>query len=179
VKSAALLGGGKVTFERHDAKSHLRVAPGDQHAIDTIVKLELDGSAMDIPAISFTPNIKATASTVFHTNVNDFGPQQAFDGDPSTRWATDGQTTQAWIARDLEKPTKVSRVRIDEAVGQRVRKFELQYRDGDAWKTIFTGEKIGRKFERAFPPVTAREFRLNILDAPGGPTIAEIELLEM
>ena len=32
--------------------------------------------------------------------------------------------------------------------------------------------------DRTFSPVTAREFRLNILDATDGPTIAEIELLE-
>jgi alpha-L-fucosidase len=178
VKSATLLGGGKVTFERHDAKSHILVAPADQHAIDTIVKLELDGSAMDIPAIAFSSQIKATASNVYHTNMADHGPQEAFDGNPSTRWATDSGTKQAWIARDLEKNVTISRVRINEAVAERVRKFELQYRDGSVWKTIFAGEKLGRAYTKTFPPVTAREFRLNILDATDGPTIAEIELLE-
>jgi hypothetical protein len=58
-----------------------------------------------------------------------------------------------------------------------VRKFELQYRDGTAWKTIFSGEKIGRNFTRSFSAVTAQEFRLNILAATDGPTINEIELL--
>ncbi|MBM3854624.1 MAG: hypothetical protein FJ399_15985 [Verrucomicrobia bacterium] len=178
VKSATLLGGGKVTFERHDAKSHVLVAPADQDAIATIVKLELDGSAMDIPAITFTTPIKATASNVYHTNMADHGPQEAFDGNPSTRWATDSGTKQAWIARDLEKPTPVARLKINEAIAERVRKFEFQYRDGSAWKTIFTGEKIGKNFERTFPAVTAREFRLNILAATDGPTISEIELLE-
>jgi alpha-L-fucosidase len=178
VKSASLLGGGKATLERHDAKSHVRVALSDQHAIDTIVKLELEGSAMDIPAIAFTSPIKATASNVYHTNMADHGPQEAFDGNPSTRWATDSGTKQAWIARDLEKPTPVARLRINEAIAERVRKFEFQYRDGNSWKTIFTGEKIGKNFTRTFPSVTAREFRLNILDATDGPTITEIELLE-
>jgi len=108
----------------------------------------------------------------------DHGPQEAFDGNPSTRWATDSGTKQAWIARDLEKPTPVARLKINEAIAERVRKFEFQYRDGSAWKTIFTGEKIGKNFERTFPAVTAREFRLNILDATDGPTISEIELLK-
>jgi len=73
---------------------------------------------------------------------------------PSTRWATDSVTKQAWS------------------------RFELQDRKGDAWKTVLTGDKIGSNFTRTFPAVTAHEFRLNILDATDGPTIAEIELLE-
>ena len=72
----------------------------------------------------------------------------------------------------------IARVRIHEAIAERVRKFELQYRDGEAWKTIFSGEKIGHAFAQTFPPVTAREFRLNILDATDGPTIAEIEFTD-
>ncbi len=178
VKSAMLLGGGRATARQQGDKLTITVDPAARAAIDTIVKLELAGSAMDIPAIAFTPVVKATASSTYHTNVNDFGPQQAFDGDPSTRWATDSGTKQAWIARDLEKPTTVARLRINEAMGERVKKFELQYRDGTAWKTIFAGEKIGRAFTRTFPAVTAREFRLNILESTDGPTIAEIELLD-
>jgi alpha-L-fucosidase len=178
VKSAQVLGGGPADVQTRDGKLTVTVAPTARAALDTIVKLELDGSAMDIPAIAFTSPVKASASNVFHSNMADHGPQEAFDGNPATRWATDSGTKQAWIARDFEKPVTVARVRIDEAIAERVREFELQYRDGDAWKTILAGKKIGRKFDRTFPPVTAREFRLNILDATDGPTISEIELLE-
>ncbi len=178
VKSAAVLGGGRATVRPAGDKLTVAVDPAAREAIDTIVKLELDGSAMDLPAIAFTPAIKATASNVFHTNMADYGAQEAFDGNPSTRWATDAGTKQAWIARDFEKDVTFSRVRIVEAVAERVTKFELQYREGGTWKTIFAGEKIGKTFMRAFPPVTAREFRLQILDATGGPTISEIELLD-
>jgi alpha-L-fucosidase len=178
VKSASLLGGGRATVRQAGDKLTVAVDPAARDAIDTIVKLELAGSAMDIPAIAFTSAIKASASNVYHTNMADHGPQEAFDGNPSTRWATDSGTKQAWIVRDLEKPTTVARIKINEAVAERVQRFEFQYRDGAAWKTIFTGEKIGKTFTRTFPPVTAREFRLNILAATDGPTIAEIELLE-
>jgi hypothetical protein len=43
--------------------------------------------------------------------------------------------------------------------------------------TLFTGTELDAWF-RAVPPVTAQEFRLNILDATDGPTIAEIEFFE-
>ncbi|MBI4625783.1 MAG: alpha-L-fucosidase [Verrucomicrobia bacterium] len=178
VKSAASLGGGRATVRQQNGKLTVSVDPAARDAIDTIVKIELAGSAVDIPAIALVPPIKATASNVYHPNMADHGPQQAFDHDPSTRWATDAGTKQAWIARDLEKPVTVGRVRINEAIGERVRRFEVGYREGDGWQTIFAGEKIGRAFTKVFPPVTAREFRLNILEATDGPTIAEIEFLE-
>jgi hypothetical protein len=58
-----------------------------------------------------------------------------------------------------------------------VQKFAFQYRDGNDWETIFDGTTLGDNFRKSFEPVTAREFRLFILDATKGPTINEIELL--
>jgi alpha-L-fucosidase len=115
---------------------------------------------------------------VFQKQNEQYGPQEAFDNDPNTRWATDSGTKQAWIAADLGKPLTVQRVRIEEAVAERVQKFEFQYRDGKEWKTIFKGNKIGHWFQQKFEPVTAQEFRLNILEATDGPTISDIELIE-
>ena len=179
VKLATLLGGGAVKVTQENGKLTLILNQAALDPIDTIVRLELDGSAMDLAAMSLAPasTIKATASNVYQKDVSHFGPQEAFDSDPHTRWATDSGTQQAWIAADLGKPVAIQRLRIDEALG-RVTRFEFQYRDGDAWKTVFAGEKIGASFAQKFEPVTAREFRVNILDATEGPTINEIELLE-
>jgi hypothetical protein len=58
-----------------------------------------------------------------------------------------------------------------------MQKFEFQYRDEDNWKNIFTGTTLGDNFQKSFQPVTAHEFRLNILDASEGPTINEIQFL--
>jgi len=178
VKSAALLAGGAVKTSQENGKLTLTLDQAGLDPIDTIVRLELDGSAMGIPAIplSAESSVKATASNVYQKQTSHFGPQEAFDSDPETRWATDSGTKKAWIAADLGKPRAIQRVHISEAYGQRVQQFEFQYRDGETWKTIFTGQKIGGNFQQKFAPVTAREFRLNILDATEGPTIAEIEL---
>ena len=40
---------------------------------------------------------------------------------------------------------------------------------------ISSGTALGDDFQSSFSPVTAREFRLNILEATQGPTINEIE----
>jgi hypothetical protein len=140
------------------------------------VKLQLDGSAMNLPAREIPSDIHAAASNVYRNQTSDYGPQLAFDGDPDTRWATDAGTDQAWVSADLGRARPIHRVRIREAYAGRVQKFEFQYRDGTAWKTIFAGTTLGAAFEKSFPPVTAREFRLNILAATEGPTISEIEL---
>jgi hypothetical protein len=178
VKSATLLGGGAVKFSQKDGRLTLSLDAAALDPIDTIVRLELDGSAMDLPALALSSDIKATASNIYQGQGEEYGPQQAFDNDPHTRWATDSGTKQAWIAADLGKMLTVQRVRIEEAYAGRVRKFEFQYRDGATWKTLFTGTNIGQWFQQKFEPVAAREFRLNILDASDGPTIADIELIE-
>ena len=179
VKSAALLGGGKVKFSQTGGKLSLGFNKADIDPIDTIIRLELDGSAMDLKAMDLASDIKATASNVYQKLQSEHGPQMAFDNDAHTRWATDSGTKQCWIAADLGKPLTIQRVRIEEALGERVQKFEFQYRAGAEWKTAYTGTKIGHWYQQKLdPPVTAREFRLHILDATDGPTITDIELIE-
>jgi alpha-L-fucosidase len=154
--------------------------PGSEHA-DTIVKLALDGSAQDIPALDVTrpgviqPNMKATASNVYQRN-SAYNPSKAIDGDDDTRWATDGGTKQAWLEVDLGQPMTFDAVEIDE-VYDRVRSFELQYQDGQQWRTFYHGTTLGEQFSAKFEPVTAQRVRLNVLDATDGPTITEFQLL--
>jgi len=179
IKSASLLSGGRVRFAQRDGKLILTVPVASCNAGDTVIKLKLDGSAMDLPAteIPQTETVKATASNIFANDISNYGPLRAFDEDEQTRWATDNGTKQAWIAVDFLKPRTVSHVHVSEAYPDRIQKFEFQYRDGNDWKIIFSGTTLGDDFQKSFNPVTAREFRLNILDATDGPTINEIELL--
>ncbi len=175
-----MLGGGRAELTQADGKLAIKVPASDRDPVDTVILLELEGSAMDLPAITPSGGVKATASNVYQKMFEEYGPEMAFDSDNETRWATDSGTRQAWIAADLGRQVKVQRVRIAEAApyAGRVKKFDFQYRQGGEWKTIFTGTTLGEKFQRRFEPVTAREFRLNIQDATEGPTIAEIELVE-
>ncbi len=178
IKSARILGGEKIKVSRQDGKLALTVPMALRDANDTVITLKLAGSAMAIPTVASPPEFKATASNVFQDETGLYGPQNAFDGDDETRWATDSGTKQAWIAVAYMKPRTVAGVRISEAYANRVQKFEFQYRDGDDWKTIFSGATLGEHFEQAFAPVSASEFRLNILEASAAPTINEIKLLK-
>ena len=174
--SATLLNGDSVSFTNQDNSLALTVPQAQHDAYDTVVKLTLDGSAMDIPAMDLPDHFKATASNVYRHDRDDYGARFAFDGDEQTRWATDDGTRQAWVAVQYPKARTVNEVFISEALTSRVQKFEFQYRDGGDWKTIFSGTTLGKKFEKHFDAVTASAFRLNIRDASGPPTINEIDL---
>jgi alpha-L-fucosidase len=130
---------------------------------------------MSLLPTRFPSLLKASASNVYQ-GMEAYAAECAFDGDPDTRWATDSGTKQAWVALDFGRPTQIDSVRISEAIAPRVQKFEFQYRYGGDWKTIFAGTQIGASFSQSFEPLTAREVRLNILDASEGPTIYEIEM---
>jgi alpha-L-fucosidase len=176
IESMSILGGGDVKFARNDGKLILTLPLALRQENDTVVKMALAGSAMELPAMEVPPSFRATASNVFGKDEAEYGAQFAFDGDDQTRWATDYGTKQAWVAVDFPKPQTVNHVRISEDFPERVQKFEFQCRNGGDWQTIFAGTTLGADFQRTFGRVTAREFRLNILDATEGPTINEIEL---
>ncbi len=141
--------------------------------ISTTLVLEINGP----PSIKALPQIKASASEVYRNDNSHYGPQFAFDGNPDTRWATDDDISQAWIAADLGGLRSIHGVRISEAYAGRVQNYELQYRDGTAWKTFLSGATLGDNIEITFPAIKAREFRLNILSAKQGPTIGEIRMV--
>jgi alpha-L-fucosidase len=173
-----LLAGGAVHVNQDEQRVTISVAPSDRQEIDTVVKLELDGPASDIPPISdsIASGKTATASSVYQNNPM-YAASKAFDDDSTTRWATDEGTTQAWLEVDLGQPLTISRVKIDETYAGRVQSFELQYKAGDQWQTFYSGTTIGADFQTSqFKPITAQQVRLNILQASKAPTINELQL---
>ena len=175
-----VLTGGTASLEQTGEAVRITVPETAQQDIDTIIALELDRPAGEIPPIHIpSGNLaygkKAVASNVHQKDAR-YAPGKAFDDNDATRWATDGGTHEAWLEVDLGEPTEVARVVIKESCGERVQDFALQCRHGDAWKDILTGTKIGEKFQAKFEPVTAQVFRLDIRKATEGPTIWEFQL---
>jgi len=180
IVAGSVLTGGEASVRQTDEAIEISVPKADWHEIDTIIKLQLDGSADEIapvgvPSASLAHEKKARASNIFQKN-RQYGPDKVVDDDPATRWATDTGTKQAWLEVDLGKAATFNQVKIAEAY-DRVREFELQYKNTTQWKTFARGTKIGPDYSKTFEPITARQVRLNILNSADGPTIWEFQLL--
>jgi len=185
IKKAKSLSGGKVKFTQNDEGITISMPQEDQDEIATVIELKLDRDAFEITPVkvmhksdSVAFGKKTTASNTFRKQTAQYGPAMAIDDNPETRWATDAGVKQAWLEVDLNKPTAINKVAIDEHDWNRIRKFQLQYKTDGSWKTIFEGSSVGKNFSKTFPTVTAQYVRLNILDASDGPTIWEFSIFK-
>jgi alpha-L-fucosidase len=150
-----------------------------QDYVDALVELK---RVIDDPALlaqlpkpdSLAFGCPAKASSVWGRHPQ-WAAANAVDDDPCTYWRARQGMKQAWLEVDLGKPTTFDRVRIIEG-GNRIRKYELQAKRGDAWETFATGKTIGKTAELRFESLTARQVRLNILEATDSPMICEFEL---
>ena len=128
--------------------------------IDTIVELTIEGDVMDIaPLKPFTrpgiPGAKASASAIYQDDPR-YSAGMVLDGDPETRWATPEGTKKSWLQIDLAKETAFNGIHIEEAHAghsSRVKKFELQKKDGETWTTFHKGNALGAHFKASFDPV--------------------------
>lgn len=179
---SSVLTGGTVHVNQTDKAIEVSVPKAQRRELDTIIVLQLDGPASEVaplplPFSSLTTGKSIKASGTFaDPRPPHADPENAVDDDLFTRWAADAGTRAAWLEVDLGKPTTFNRARISEAL-DRVQEFELQFKEGDEWKTFVRGTKIGADYSSQFESVTARHVRLNILKASDAPTIWEFQLV--
>jgi hypothetical protein len=116
----------------------------------------------------------ATASGEFS---REYATGNAFDDDPKTRWSASPKNSKggAWLDVDLGREELIGRVTIMETY-TRVREFAVERKDGETWKPIVKGARIGRELNLEFPPVKARFVRLNLLKAENIPSIDEFRI---
>lgn len=143
--------------------------------IDRILDIELSGAVTG--TFEGPSDLKVTASNVFENDPN-YGPEKAFDGDSSSRWATDNGTHSARIQASFHEPKEVSSVTINEEYAPRVRRFQLVGHEKGAnhWNMLVDGTTLGKHFHATFDRVRLDAIELRILDATEGPTISEITL---
>jgi alpha-L-fucosidase len=184
ILTSSVLTGGKIKVVQ-TAKGFSVSVPVDQRdALDTIVKLDLDGSAMEMPLTtslngSLTRWKTATASSEWKGPVGDHSAAMAVDGSSLTFWGADvvaDATTNSWLEVDLGKPETFSSLKIEEYSGKRIEAFSVQAWKDNAWAPILTGTSIGLAWKQTFPPVTAQRVRLLVTKANNNPCISEFQL---
>jgi hypothetical protein len=116
----------------------------------------------------------ATASSTFAEPGYD--PARAFDGDLSTRWASDFAARDGWLSVDLGEEKEIASVWLSEIEWPETLEFTIEIQRGDAWKEIARGTTIGADKTLEFPPARAREVRLHVLKAKRPININEFQV---
>jgi len=98
------------------------------------------------------------------------------DGDFSTTWAAPENSREGWVEIDLGEKIEIASAILDDRPYMRIRKFSLQAKGEEGWKTLVTGTKIGAGKQLSFKSTKARFFRLNIENAIEVPTLSEFQL---
>lgn len=111
-------------------------------------------------------------------NAADFAPDRVADGDPETYWSTDDGVTQGVIELVFKNPVEVNRMVLQEYIplGQRISSFRISALVANTWKELDLQTTVGYKRILRFPTVSARRFRVEVLDAKGPVTISNLEL---
>ena len=176
IKSAELLAtGGKLKAEVTGDHVEIAVPAEAPDKIDSVIELKIKGE----PQVETPPTLHKPAQASSEDGDNKAG--NAFDADQKTHWSAAPDQRAGWLQVDLGKPVQIGATMFtepDKAREQRGITYQIQYQDGDAWKTAVEGKTSGRGDQKSFTPVTAQVWRLNITEAKGVPAISEWELYE-
>jgi len=183
IVSHEVLTGGTATVRQAADGVEISVPPEHRQTLDTIIILHLDGPAAELkpaPILSgsLTFGKKVTASHVYDARPKGAGhyrPEYAVDGDPASGWTFNPDVRSAWIEVDLGKPTTFDRAWLNEPY-DRIRKFELQAKQGQRWETFYRGTTIGEDHAIRFAPVTAQHVRLVVLETTINPLVGEFQI---
>lgn len=186
-----LMNGGAIDVKQTGKGITVTVGKYDIQPTDTIVVLELDGSAEAIiPIEERVPTAGASVSASnIRENKKEYRPERTADGNRASYWTTDEGVTEGWLEYDLGKPCTFSRAILDEGEDGWIRHVQIQIRVGSDWKTAFEDrhgnpelwKKIPMELfcpEFRFPPVTAQIVRVNIMSATQSPVVHEFKLYE-
>lgn len=111
----------------------------------------------------FQENLATEATATATEEQSGHEANAMFDDNKDTFWAPEEGTEQAQIEIDLQEEQVFDHIVLQEyRYGQRVEKFELEYKAGDKWKPLFTGTVIGYKRICRCDETKARFIRLTI-----------------
>ncbi len=107
-----------------------------------------------------------------------FAVANVTDGKRNTYWATDDNILHASITIDLQKQTRINRIRVQEFIplGQRIKSFTIEAHTNNGWEKVAEGTTIGARRILRFPSVHADIIRLHINESLACPTISTIEM---
>ena len=173
VVASTLLTGGTVKVSQTNDSLVVEVPPADRQKLDTLVRLELDGSVDKLAAIALPPEVSITASATREPAAK-YAAHNAADSDPDTEWsAPEGQTT-ATLELAFARPRTIQGVKYEESSRPvRIRAYSVETWDGARWIPVVTRDFDANYLVR-FTPVTTQRLRLHVLRMEPTVTASEI-----
>jgi alpha-L-fucosidase len=168
IKTAKLLGPERsddVKISQDNGRSILDLPATAPDPVANVVAITVDGEPQDTyRSVLLDCQVKASAA------------EKSAAGIVAGKGTWKNPETTGWLEFDAGKPVAVAKLRLSPSRCT-IKNYALEYKDGDQWKPILSHEKAtGDNVVKDFPPVTAQQFRLNILEADKPAQIANLEL---
>lgn len=182
INKASVLTGGEVVWTQDDQGLSFRMDEKSRHPWDTVIALELDRPASEVPPVEVGEGFAPTPLPVTNGPVNAKGQvlkSPSHDAPHGHMVALGDAKESRWLETGLGAPHPVSAALVTEGVGKngcRIRAFEVQYEADGTWKTCATGGSPEGTMLLSFPEVTARKFRLLVTDADKDPFVLKFDL---
>ena len=141
--------------------------------ISTVVVLEVKGTPTS-SILNPIPSLdkKATTSS-FEDEAHN--PDKAFDSKNVSVWKASKDDKTGWLMVDLTIPTSIGYITMNE-YGSAVKKFSVEYNDGESWKKLVEGTTIGGSYQYAFKPLMMKMLRINFIESSKEPQFKDIRL---
>ena len=155
------------------AQLMLGVAPDNRGLLpdSDVARLEEFGAAL---------RTRAAGNLALHHAAATPNVVAALDNDPDTFWSAPAGSHHALLEMNFDKPITFDHALTMEWLndGQHVEKYAIEaWNEKDRkWSRVAEGQAIGHKKIDAFPPVTTRRVRLNILSSTSEARIREFQL---
>lgn len=175
IKSAVLLAAPKLKLKISKLKGQVLIqlpsyAP-DKNV--SVVALEFDGEPNVLQAPSIGKSVVVSSCDSISKSV------YITDNDLATKWQAEPKSKSATLEMDLGQSYDISALGILEkgsanaVLWHRKQLFELQYWDGNEWKTAVKGNSNGAGIVQSFNKVKAQKFRLLLETEKGEPALVE------
>lgn len=175
IKSAVLLANPtaklKITKIKGQIMIQLPAYAPDRNASVVAVDFEGEPNVLQAPSIGksvIASSCDSVSKAVFIT-----------DNDLATKWQAEPTSKTATLEMDLGQLYSISALGVIEkgsanaVLWHRKQLFELQYWDGDEWKTAVKGSSNGAGIVQSFTKVKAQKFKLMLETEKGEPALAE------
>ncbi len=120
---------------------------------------------------------KAEANS-FRGSSDIYAASMVTDGNKDTYWSTDDDVKTASIEIELGEIKTVNYILLQEYIklGQRVKQFNVEVWNNNAWEKVADATTIGYKRILKLDPVTTDKIRINITDSRACPLISNVAI---